>query len=304
MHEWHGAAQAAQAADEEPHTASPAGTTAGDDGPALNTPVIVVTQAVSRDINPRAGTWVYITEIVRRAGLLRLVPAGLPRAGDTYLQIAYSRQTGLPVVWESYVGGKLTGRIRFAGRTDDAASSRGNADILEDATGRELVRWELADVPPVASEVPNLAEGWEGYVHLDRRAERPVLDAPLADALAALRSFDWTKAAEQLSYLPGDRARHPLVRLLQAWCLENDRSSDRRERVLVHLLDVPAVRSRKLLLPNWLRRIARPVAKRTPAEPPHEMPNPRRQLGATRAVYLLAGSQAVSSETRYHGPRT
>lgn len=32
-------------------------------------PVIVVTQMVSKDVNPRAPTWVYITEILRRAGL-------------------------------------------------------------------------------------------------------------------------------------------------------------------------------------------------------------------------------------------
>jgi len=35
----------------------------------LNTPVLVVTQAVSRDVDPRAGSWVYITEVLRRAGV-------------------------------------------------------------------------------------------------------------------------------------------------------------------------------------------------------------------------------------------
>jgi hypothetical protein len=32
-------------------------------------PLIVVTQPASRDIDPRSGTWVYITEVLRRAGL-------------------------------------------------------------------------------------------------------------------------------------------------------------------------------------------------------------------------------------------
>ena len=45
-----------------------------------NTPIIVVTQSISRDVNPRAGTWVYITEILQRAGLFfeRLSPPDLP----------------------------------------------------------------------------------------------------------------------------------------------------------------------------------------------------------------------------------
>ena len=53
-----------------------------DDCPAtaLNAPVVVVTQAVSRDVNPRAGTWGYITEVLRRAGVFfdQLSPERLP----------------------------------------------------------------------------------------------------------------------------------------------------------------------------------------------------------------------------------
>ncbi len=40
-------------------------------------PIAVVTQSVSRDVNPRAGSWAYITEILQRAGLFfEEVPAG------------------------------------------------------------------------------------------------------------------------------------------------------------------------------------------------------------------------------------
>jgi len=35
----------------------------------VNSPIIVVTQSVSRDVDPRAVTWTYITEILHRAGL-------------------------------------------------------------------------------------------------------------------------------------------------------------------------------------------------------------------------------------------
>jgi hypothetical protein len=47
---------------------------------ALKAPLLVVTQAVSRDVNPRAAAWCYITEVLRRAGLFfeELSPARLP----------------------------------------------------------------------------------------------------------------------------------------------------------------------------------------------------------------------------------
>jgi len=35
----------------------------------MNAPITVVTQSVSTDINPRANTWIYITEVLQRAGL-------------------------------------------------------------------------------------------------------------------------------------------------------------------------------------------------------------------------------------------
>jgi len=46
----------------------------------MNVPVTLVTQSVSSDVNPRAGTWVYITELLQRAGLFfeQLPPPRLP----------------------------------------------------------------------------------------------------------------------------------------------------------------------------------------------------------------------------------
>ena len=46
----------------------------------VNAPIILVTQAVSTDVNPRAGTWVYITEVLQRAGLFfeQIRPSSLP----------------------------------------------------------------------------------------------------------------------------------------------------------------------------------------------------------------------------------
>ncbi|MCK5467098.1 MAG: hypothetical protein KAI99_01270, partial [Cyclobacteriaceae bacterium] len=33
---------------------------------AVNSSIVVITQSVSRDVNPRAATWTYITEILHR----------------------------------------------------------------------------------------------------------------------------------------------------------------------------------------------------------------------------------------------
>jgi hypothetical protein len=168
---------------------------------------------------------------------LRMVPAGLARDDNTYLQIAYSRAHGLPVAWESYVGGKLTARIRFSGRTKGSRQRAWRTAVQEDAQGREMARWELVESTAAAGEIPALTDGWSRYLHLDRRADRPAIDAPLVEALTAVREFDWAKASEQLSLLP-DGARHPLVQLLQAWCLENDRRLGTHDRLVGHLLEV------------------------------------------------------------------
>jgi hypothetical protein len=66
------------------------------------------------------------------------------------------------------------------------------------------------------------ASGWDGYVHLDCRAAKPILDAPFAEAVVALRESRWDRAAESLQGLPEETERHPLARLLRAWCIEHD----------------------------------------------------------------------------------
>jgi hypothetical protein len=135
------------------------------------------------------------------------------------------------------VGGKLTARIRFSGHAKGNRQHAWRTAVQEDAQGCELARWEQVDSIAAAGDIPALTEPWNGYVHLDRRAARPAVDAALSEALTALREFDWAKASEQLSLLP-DGARHPLVQLLQAWCLENDRRLGTHDRLVGHLLEV------------------------------------------------------------------
>lgn len=56
-------------------------------GTAVNAPLVVVTQTISTDVNPRARTWIYLTEILRRAGLFfeQLSPDQLPALRRTGL---------------------------------------------------------------------------------------------------------------------------------------------------------------------------------------------------------------------------
>jgi hypothetical protein len=57
----------------------PAAVGTADRSPAI-APILVVAQPVSKDINPRAGSWSYLTEVLQRAGLFfeQLPPAELP----------------------------------------------------------------------------------------------------------------------------------------------------------------------------------------------------------------------------------
>jgi hypothetical protein len=172
------------------------------------------------------------------AAWLRMVPAGLARDGGTYLQIAYSPTHGGPVAWESYVHSQRTARIRFSEHSPSDRQRAVWTAVLEDAQGQERARWELVEFQAKPGEIPPPAEPFGGFVHLDRRAERPAIDAPLAEAFTALRTFDWAGALDQLRRLPDDRARHPLVLLLQAWCLENDRRLGNRDQLVGQLLEV------------------------------------------------------------------
>ncbi len=74
-----GAAPTALSAEDQPRGLIPGDTGLVDDSAtnAISAPIALVTQAVSSDVHSRAGSWVYITEILRRAGLFfEQLPAG------------------------------------------------------------------------------------------------------------------------------------------------------------------------------------------------------------------------------------
>ncbi len=178
---------------------------------------------------------------------LRLVPMGLRSDGGSYLKIAYSNDSGEPIAWESYQAEERIAKIEFEECSDDQGDARRRTAVFRDADGKERIRWELTatDDAGVASipekdgtGVANLTAGWDDCLVLDYRAKRPVLDAPLADALTAIRQFDWTDAVNQLQRLSADRGPHPLASLLEAWCLENAPSTTSQARQVELLSEV------------------------------------------------------------------
>ena len=177
---------------------------------------------------------------------LRLIPAGLSEHASTWLEMAFSKKDGLPVAWESRVGGKLTGRMRFASRVEGKDGPQWQRAVLEDAEGKELVRWELVEAQGKAKGIPPLTEGWDGYVQLDRRADKPAVDPALHRALGAVREMDWPGAVKELNAAAKEHPGHPLLELLWAWCFEHDPRLGDREHKLGLLRKVAAGQSTAL----------------------------------------------------------
>jgi len=169
---------------------------------------------------------------------LRLRPNGVPSDAETYLQIAYTEKDGEASAWEAHVGGNLTARVLFTGPSEDGRLPGFRSAVLVDEELRDLARWELVASDVAVAQIPELTTGWDGYLHLDLRAKGATLDTPLAEALAAMREYEWNGAYWRLSRLPEDRATHPLVRLLDAWILENEPRLGSSERKLDQLSKV------------------------------------------------------------------
>jgi len=121
-----------------PHTANLIGASAGI---AAGAPVIVLAPGVSADVNPRARTWIYITEVLRRAGVFfeHLPLAQLP---------SLSRRPKSVVV--------LAGSVPLG-----SADRKVLTDWVNDGGGLVGIGGtsRLSDVFGVTGESP-LAEGW------------------------------------------------------------------------------------------------------------------------------------------------
>jgi len=134
-----GLCQAARAA--QPPARQPASIVAKGPVPGAGAPLVVITESVSRDVDPRAGAWSYVTEVLRRAGLFfeALEPARLP---------SLARRSGSVVL--------LAGNLRLTSAEHNALAAwvkRGGALVGIGGTSG------LDEVFGVAGENP-LAEGW------------------------------------------------------------------------------------------------------------------------------------------------
>jgi hypothetical protein len=161
------------------------------------------------------------------AACLRLVPRGLADRADTYLLVRFSHQSGLPQTWESYLKGKLTGRLRFAGPPDGWAGSGWHSVALEDAAGKTLLRWELVEARSGAGPIPDLTAGWEGCVQLDRQGDGAIVDREFRQVMTSIGKRDWPSAVRQLEPALAAHPQHPFLLLARAWCYEHDRTGNR-----------------------------------------------------------------------------
>jgi len=155
--------------------------------------------------------------------VLRLTPAGIDPSTGTHLQATYRKADGLPVTFEAYSQGKLTGRLLFARRTGGAKTPAWQSVTLENAAGKPLMEWRLVDWRRKNVQIPPLAVGWTGYVQLDRRIPKPTRTHGLQNVLLAIRRSDWPAAKEALDIEIGKLRQQPLLRYLRARVVERHR---------------------------------------------------------------------------------
>ncbi len=171
---------------------------------------------------------------------LRFGLAGYADTSRTYLEAAFSKQTGQPVAWESHVDGQLTQRLRFeTGATTPPPGGR-VVVRLENPAGKTLVRWELIESAAGGPAVHELAAGWPGYVRLDHRHAPPEIDAAFHRGVQAVREGDWPAAVTHLTAALDAHPHHPMILLLLAYSAQQREGLVPRARVLGWLSEVAA----------------------------------------------------------------
>lgn len=189
--------------------------------------------------NRELASWFHIERLDRKDAkrpelvFLRLRPHGSPEDSGVYMEAAFSERDGRPRVWEYYRKGQQAAGLRFMGPDHDRV-------VLVDPSGRPLARWELTARQAESPGIADLTEGWEGYVQLDRRSERPTVDRAFAEALAAMHRFEWDRALVALGRAGESHPQHPLLQLLTAWCLEQRPDLSSPDAILDALRQVAA----------------------------------------------------------------
>jgi hypothetical protein len=184
-----------------------------------------------------------------KAGLvrLRLVPRGFAPESGTYIEAAFRRTPGNAASWQMFVEGKPVGRLEFQeGDDDDIFASPGDV-VLRNPEDKQIARWTPFSLSAQPRTAHGLTAGWgDRYVHLDRRGERPLLDAAFHEGLTAMQRGDWPAAYRALQTSAQQHPGHPLLLLLRAECCQHDSELATREQVLAALRLVAAGQARTL----------------------------------------------------------
>ncbi len=168
---------------------------------------------------------------------LRLTLPGYVDPARAWIDVAFAKDSGQMVAWESRFDGELAQRLRFVFEPQ-GPSPRLREVRLEDAAGKTQARWELVAAEAGAGPIPALEEGWEGYVLLDHRTEVPQVDRDFCRGILSLRTAEWESAARHLRAALQARPRHPLVLLLLAYAVQQGNLPVPREQVLHWLAEV------------------------------------------------------------------
>jgi Ca-activated chloride channel family protein len=204
---------------------------------------------------------------------------GLPAAAPgNEILLTVSRKNGLPTAWESRLGNETVLRLRF----EDLGAARGRpfwrTVVAEDAKGRDVERWTLADFAALPAEIPAVDSGWKNYVVVDLRDQARGVLPPVIAVLQAIRQRDWNAADRALAAALEVQPGHPLLLVIQAWSLaQRDGGDD--PRIVALLKEAARSGSAELMAPIADRSFAalpdrvlyeilleQPVARRTLAD--------------------------------------
>ena len=152
---------------------------------------------------------------------LRLRPHSIDSADGTWFEATFAAESGQPLVWESYVGGKLIRRLRCTPQTVAGRSSLRDVR-LEDPAGNLLEHWVQSAAIPERGTLPAVDKDWQQFLHLSAEADQRQVDRVFSQAVAAIRRADWGVARASLVTAAAEpNGAHPLVLLLLAACDEH-----------------------------------------------------------------------------------
>jgi len=130
----------------------------------------------------------------------------LPGSLDTYLRVTYSKQTGQPLIWQSFVAGRAAHELRFEPKTV----------IAVDPNGGELERWVLLGEEPEKA-IASLENNWVDFIVVE--VSKPTL--PLLRARQLMREGNLSGARTLFESLLKEHPKQALINFLYAWSLRS-----------------------------------------------------------------------------------